>query len=421
MINPSPFKLLPGGVNSPVRSFAGVNQNPIYISRGSGPWLTTDKNKKLLDYVHGWGSIITGHAHPQVIQAIAKQSAKGIGYGLTTQLEGKFAQVVTSRSGMQMVRTVCSGTESCMTAIRLARGYTNRDLIIKFAGCYHGHVDSLLTAAGSGNLTFAKPSSVGVPKTVTKSTIVLTYNSIQEVKECFKKYGNKIAAVILEPIAGNMNLVCPSNKFIQTLAQQCKHYGALLISDEVMTGFRVCKGLAIRDVFGVEPDLACLGKVIGGGLPVAAVAGKKKIMQQLSPTGPVYQAGTLSGNPICLAAGLATFKLLNDAAYKRLERATKSFCSVIEQEAKNNNLELSARYFGGMFGVYLSNTYPTTLAEVQATSPQMFNKLHKAFMDNGILLPPSKFEACFVGLQHATTKTNQFIKKAIPKALQSLT
>lgn len=403
-------ELLPGGVNSPVRSFAGAGCTPIYAKTANGAYLTATNNQHYIDYIHGWGAVILGHAHPAITSAIKQQVTNGTSYGVTTELEYQFAKELSKRTKLPMSRAVNSGTEATMTAIRLARGYTKKDLLIKFAGCYHGHSDSLLVAAGSGALTFGKPTSAGVPNNTAKATLVLPYNDPQQVIDCFTKYGNKIAGVILEPIAGNMNLVIPNKEFIQTIAKQCKKYNALLISDEVMTGLRATPGLAITDYFQTKPDLACLGKVIGGGMPVAAVMGSKKIMQHLAPTGPVYQAGTLAGNPICLAAGLATLKQLTKHAYSKLNNSAKQLC----QAFSNNNIQ--AQHVGGMVGFYLSGHLPSQLSDIEAINQKTFNKFHQAMLNNGVLLPPSKFEACFIGLSHNRNilkQTQQAIEQAV--------
>lgn len=385
-----------------MRSFAGagVGCAPVHAVSGTGAWITTTSGTRLVDFIHGWGSIIAGHAHPAVTTAIATQAQLGTGFGLTNELEVRLAVALAQRTGLPMSRAVNSGTEATMTAIRLARGHTGRELLLKFAGCYHGHSDALLVAAGSGGLTFGNPSSAGVPVATATTTLVLPYNDTEALRDCLQQHGNQLAAVILEPIAGNMNLVVPTQEFIDEIAAGCMHHGAVLISDEVMTGLRATPGLTIRDRFGVEPDLACLGKVIGGGLPVAAVVGSSEIMNKLAPVGPVYQAGTLAGNPVCLAAGLATLELLDAAAYSQLEHSAATLCATLTETAAAAEVTLCAQHVGGMAGYYFCAELPTTLAAVEQTDVTAFEQFHQAMLAAGVLLPPSRFEACFVGLAH---------------------
>lgn len=398
-----PFSdLLPGGVNSPVRSFAGIGPNtkPVRLGHGRGAYLHALDGTKLIDYVHSWGSIIVGHAHPAVLEAVALQAGKGLGFGITTELEAEFAAELATRTGLPMSRAVNSGTEATMTAIRLARGHTNRDLLIKFAGCYHGHADALLVAAGSGGLTFGHPSSAGVSKNAVADTLVLPYNNPEALRQCLAQQGDQVAAIILEPVAGNMNLLVPDHEFMTTLAEGCARHGIVLIADEVMTGLRATPGLAIRDLFGIEPDLACLGKVIGGGLPAAALAGPKHIMEKLAPLGPVYQAGTLAGNPVALAAGLASMRLLDEAAHAHLTATAAHLVRLLQEEAATAQIPFAAQHVGGMAGYYFLPELPTSLEQVEAAKQETFARFFQAMLTAGVLLPPSRFESCFVGLAH---------------------
>ncbi len=397
-----PSELIPGAVNSPVRAFGGVGSKikPPLIASGRGAVVYTEDGRALVDYVHGWGSIIAGHTHPDVMAAVSTQCTKGIGFGMTTNLEYEYAAILRERVGLDMFRAVNSGTEATMTALRLARGYTGRDLIVKFAGCYHGHVDSMLVAAGSGALTFGHPSSAGVTQQTVADTLVLPYNDPTMLRECFAKHGDKIAGVIFEPVAGNMNLIIPDSEFIDELAACCNQSGALIIADEVMTGLRATQSLVIRDRYRVEPDLVCLGKVIGGGLPAAAVAGRSKIMSLLAPTGPVYQAGTLAGNPLALTAAIATINLLTPEAHTRLSEAAARLCTVLTTAAAAAKIKLCAQNIGAMAGYYLLEKLPRKLFDVQQISQHQYEIFYQHMLAEGVLLPPSKFEACFVGLAH---------------------
>ena len=394
--------LMPGGVNSPVRSLGGVGNNSgsIAIASGKGAVLTTANGKELIDYVHGWGSIIAGHAHPSVIKAVKEACANGLGFGMSTDLEKEYAGVICERSGLEMMRSVNSGTEATMTALRLARGATGRDLVVKFSGCYHGHVDSMLVAAGSGSLTFGKPSSAGVPANVACDTLVADYNDTEGLSAVFGDHGPRIAAVIVETVAGNMNLVMPDATFIKEARRLCDEHGAILIADEVMTGFRASFGLAIKDLFGIDPDLACMGKVIGGGMPVAAVGGKRKLMELLAPAGDVYQAGTLAGNPMALTAGLATLGLIDKNAFLSLATSCKSLCEGMEKAAAAAGVDFCAQGVGAMAGFYMAPKPPSNLSEAKACDETKFRALFHAMLSRGVLLPPSMYEACFIGLGH---------------------
>ena len=394
--------LMPGGVNSPVRAFraVGPGSDPVIIKSGAGAYLTTSTNRNLIDYIHGWGSIVTGHAHPAIVAAVAQACRDGLGFGMATELEAEYAYVLCERTSLAMVRMVNSGTEAVMTALRLARGATKRDLIVKFAGGYHGHTDAMLVATGSGGLTFGKPSSDGVPANAVADTIVLPYNDEAAVTACFAEHGDRIAGVILEPIAGNMNLVVPSQTFMNTVHQQCTANGAVFIADEVMTGLRATPALTTRDMFGIEPDLVCLGKIIGGGLPAAACAGRRDLMELLAPVGPVYQAGTLAGNRIALVAGLATLIQFDHAAHAKLSTTFKRLGTLLENQAQNAGVDFCMQTVGGMGGYYFAKAVPQNLADVQACDESCFRAFFHAMLAHDILLPPSMFEAFFIGTQH---------------------
>lgn len=395
-------KLMPGGVNSPVRAFGGVGQprRPFTVSHGSGAYLHTGDGRALLDYVHGWGSVIVGHAHPQVQQAIAAAAAAGAGFGMASQIETDYARLLCARSGLEMVRMVNSGTEACMAALRLARGHTGRDRFVKFAGTYHGHADPFLVAAGSGALTFGSPSSAGVPAAAVADTLVLPYNDAAELEAAFAAHGSELAAAIIEPIAGNMGLVRPAAAFMAKLAALCARHGAVLIADEVMTCFRAAPGLASVELFGIEPDLACLGKVIGGGLPAAAFGGRRELMEQLAPLGPVYQAGTLAGNPVALAAGRATLELLDASAHARLRESCELLCERLAAAAAAAKVEFCAHAVGGMAGIHFAARPPRDLAEVEGCDRERFNAFFHLMLERDVLLPPSMYEALFIGLAH---------------------
>lgn len=392
---------MPGGVNSPVRSFAGVGapREPLILTHARGPFLYAGR-RRLVDYICGWGSIITGHGQRATTAQLERALGRGWGFGLSHQLEEDYARVLRARAGLKMLRVVNSGTEATMTALRLARGHTGRELIVKFAGGYHGHSDGLLAAAGSGTMTLGKPSSAGVPTGTAASTHVLPYNDQAALRRYFRRYGRKTAAVIVEPIAGNMNLVVPDASWLRALRADCSKHGALLIADEVMTGLRAARGLAVRDIFGIEPDLACLGKAAGGGLPLALLGGRPAIMRTLAPVGPVYQAGTLAGNPLALVAGLATLRSLNASAHKRLTRHTAQLCATLSEAAAAAGVPFSAQHCGGMAGIYFRASVPTSLAEVESCDERAFRVFFHAMLERGVLLPPSRFEALFTSLAH---------------------
>ncbi|PKO25402.1 MAG: glutamate-1-semialdehyde-2,1-aminomutase [Betaproteobacteria bacterium HGW-Betaproteobacteria-8] len=394
--------LIPGGVNSPVRAFGSVGGTPVFFKRGLGSRLWDEDDKEYIDYVGSWGPMILGHAHPQVVAAVQQSAANSLSFGAPTALELEMAELVTKLvPSMEQVRLVSSGTEATMSAIRLARGFTGRSKIVKFEGCYHGHADALLVKAGSGALTFGQPSSAGVPPEVAAHTLTLPYNDNAAVKQLFEQIGSEIACVIVEPVVGNMNLIVPQNGFLQTLREQCSQYGAVLIFDEVMTGFRVALGGA-QALYGIKPDLTTLGKVIGGGLPVGAFGGRKDIMACLAPLGPVYQAGTLSGNPVAVAAGLTTLKLIQaEGFHTRLAASTKKMVDGLVAAARKAGIKFSGQSVGGMFGLYFAESAPNSYEEVMKTDKAAFNQFFHDMLDAGIYLAPSAFEAGFVSAAHS--------------------
>ncbi|MEP7068869.1 MAG: glutamate-1-semialdehyde 2,1-aminomutase, partial [Usitatibacter sp.] len=395
------LELIPGGVNSPVRAFRAVGGTPVFFREGRGARLTDEDGREYIDYVGSWGPLILGHAHPDVLAAVAAAAARGLTFGAPTALELEMAELLTSSlPSMEQVRLVSSGTEAVMSALRLARGFTGRSTLIKFEGCYHGHSDFLLVKAGSGALTFGNPTSAGVPPELTSHTLVLDYNDPQQVEDAFARYGRDIAAVVLEPVAGNMNFVRPSDTFITTLRAQCTRHGALLVFDEVMTGFRVGPRGA-QGIFGVTPDLTTLGKVIGGGMPVGAFGGRRDVMQKLAPVGPVYQAGTLSGNPVAVSAGLATLKqVLAPGFFERLGATTSALVEGLGREARAAGAVFSGASLGGMFGLFFRATPPASFAQVMETDRDAFNRFFHAMLERGVYLAPSAFEAGFVSSAH---------------------
>jgi glutamate-1-semialdehyde 2,1-aminomutase len=410
-------KLIPGGVNSPVRAFRSVGGTPRFFKKGQGAYLWDEDDKRYVDYVGSWGPAIVGHAHPEVIRAVQEAAAQGLSFGAPTARELDMAELLIKLvPSMEEVRLVSSGTEATMSAIRLARGYTGRSKLIKFEGCYHGHADSLLVKAGSGALTFGQPSSAGVPAETAAHTLTLSYNDIAGVEEVFAKMGNEIACVIVEPVAGNMNLITPQAGFLEGLREQCTKHGAVLIFDEVMTGFRVGLGSA-QGLFGITPDLTTLGKVIGGGMPVGAFGGKREIMEKLAPNGPVYQAGTLSGNPVAVAAGMATLKLVQQPGfYEALTERTAKLCAGLVEVAHASGVPFSAQAVGGMFGIYFSTTPPASYAEALAGDKEAFNRFFHAMLDEGVYLAPSAYEAGFVSAAH-TDADIEFTLAAAARAL----
>lgn len=411
---------IPGGVNSPVRAFGSVGGTPRFFVKGQGAYVWDADGKRYIDYVGSWGPLILGHAHPEVIDAVKRAADNGLSFGAPTEQEIDLADLICDMlPAVEKIRLVSSGTEATMSAIRLARGFTGRDKIIKFEGCYHGHADSLLVKAGSGLLTFGNPSSAGVPAAVAADTIVLQYNDPQQLAETFKSAGDQIAAIIVEPVAGNMNLVKPTAEFLQAMRSLCDQHGALLIFDEVMTGFRVGPACA-QGLFGIRPDLTTLGKTVGGGMPLAAFGGRADVMDKIAPLGPVYQAGTLSGNPIAVAAGLATLKLLRQPGfYDKLAQATKRMVEGLCRVAAETGQTFSAQSVGGMFGLYFAANNPQTFAEVMAADKQRFNRFFHGMLEQGIYLAPSAFEAGFVSAAHSDADIDITIAAA-HKVMQSL-
>ncbi len=394
-------KVIPGGVNSPVRAFRSVGGTPLFFQRGQGAYVWDADDRRYIDYVGSWGPMIVGHCHPEVVSAVQAAAAQGLGFGAPTAAELELATLLCDLlPSLEMVRLVSSGTEATMSAIRLARGFTGRSRIVKFEGCYHGHSDGLLVKAGSGALTFGQPSSSGVPAEIAALTTVLDYNNVAGLEQAFANMGQEIAAVIVEPVAGNMNLVTPKPEFLQALRQLCTRHGAVLILDEVMTGFRVSLQGA-QGYYGIQPDLVTLGKVMGGGLPAAAFGGRRDIMQCLAPLGAVYQAGTLSGNPIAVAAGLTTLKLVQQPGfYEHLAQSAQQLTAGLTAAAKRHGIAFCAQSIGGMFGLYFSASVPTGYAEVMACDKEAFNRFFHAMLDKGVYLAPSAFEAGFVSAAH---------------------
>ena len=414
-------RVIPGGVNSPVRAFKGVGGDPVFITRGEGAYLWDEDGRRYIDYVGSWGPMILGHAHPAVVQAVKQQADKGLGFGAPTRLETEMAALVCELvPSVDKVRMVNSGTEATMSAIRLARGFTGRDKIIKFEGCYHGHADSLLVKAGSGALTLGVPTSPGVPAGLAAETLTLEYNNAQQVKQAFTKHGTEIAGVIVEPVAGNMNCVPPVAGFLETLRESCSAHGAVLIFDEVMTGFRVALNGA-QNLYGVTPDLTTLGKVIGGGLPVGAFGGRAEIMDRLAPDGPVYQAGTLSGNPIALAAGMVTLKeIQRQGFFEALAAATTRLTSGLRDRAREVGIPLTTHSVGGMFGLFFtSETAITRFSQVTACNIERFNAFFHGMLDAGVYLAPSAFETGFISSAHTEGDIDATLEAA-KKVFQTL-
>jgi glutamate-1-semialdehyde 2,1-aminomutase len=391
----------PGGVNSPVRAFRSVGGTPRFITRAEGPWFWDADGKRYIDYIGSWGPAIVGHAHPSVIAAVQQAVANGLSFGAPTEGEILMAEEICKLvPSIEQVRLVSSGTEATMSALRLARGATGRDKIVKFEGCYHGHADSLLVKAGSGLLTFGNPTSAGVPEDFAKHTLVLDYNDTQQLEDVFKAAGNDIACVIVEPVAGNMNLLRATKEFLQTMRRLCTEYGAVLIFDEVMSGFRVALGGA-QALYGIRPDITALGKVIGGGLPVAAFGGRADLMKHMAPLGGVYQAGTLSGNPVAVAAGLSTLKLIQAPGfYESLGAQTKKLVDGLVGAAQQAGIAFCGDAVGGMFGLYFADRLPTSYATMMQCDKERFNVFFHAMLDAGVYLAPSAFEAGFVSAQH---------------------
>ena len=405
---------IPGGVNSPVRAFRGVGGEPVFFRRGEGAWLFDEDGRRYIDYVGSWGPMIVGHAHPEVIRAVQETAAQGLGFGAPTLLEIEMAEKVCELvPSMEMVRMVSSGTEATMSAIRLARGFTGRDKIVKFEGCYHGHSDSLLVKAGSGALTLGVPTSPGVPVALAEHTITLNYNDIDQVREAFARVGHQIACVIVEPVAGNMNCIPPVPGFLEGLRAICDEYGSVLIFDEVMTGFRVALGGA-QQHYGIKPDLTTLGKVIGGGLPVGAFGGRREIMEQIAPLGPVYQAGTLSGNPVAMAAGLATLRIISQPGFfERLSAATRNLAEGMVERARAAGIPMTANYVGGMFGLFFTEQPEVrSYHQVVSSNVDRFRLFFHGMLAQGVYLAPSAFEAGFVSAAHGDAEIEATLKAA---------
>jgi glutamate-1-semialdehyde 2,1-aminomutase len=393
---------IPGGVNSPVRAFRGVGGDPVYIQRAEGAYIYDEDGSRYIDYVGSWGPMILGHAHPEVVTTVQESATRGLSFGAPTRIETLMAEKVkTLVPSIEMVRMVSSGTEATMSAIRLARGYTGRDKIVKFEGCYHGHADSLLVKAGSGALTLGIPTSPGVPASLAEHTLTLSYNNSSQVRELFTKMGSEIACIIVEPVAGNMSCIPPVEGFLETLRSVCDEHGAVLILDEVMTGFRVSLGGA-QGKLGITPDLTTLGKVIGGGMPVGAFGGRREIMEHLAPLGPVYQAGTLSGNPLAMAAGLKTLELISAPNFfNSLESKVEFLTDGILQGAAENNVPMSCNRIGGMFGLFFTEEKKVeNFDQVMRCSSDRFNQFFHGMLEQGIYLAPSAFEAGFVSAAH---------------------
>ena len=392
---------IPGGVNSPVRAFRSVGGTPRFIERAQGAYFWDAEGKRYIDYIGSWGPMIVGHVHPEVLEAVQRVLVNGFSFGAPTEGEIEIAEEICQLvPSMEQVRMVSSGTEATMSALRLARGFTNRSRIVKFEGCYHGHADSLLVKAGSGLLTFGNPTSAGVPVDIARHTTVLEYNNVAALEEAFRAFGNEIASVIVEPVAGNMNLVRATPEFLGALRRLCTEYGAVLIFDEVMCGFRVALGGA-QQLYGITPDLTCLGKVIGGGMPAAAFGGRRDIMAHLAPLGGVYQAGTLSGNPIAVAAGLKTLQLIQKPGfYDALSRQTARLVNGLTEAAREKKVPFAADSVGGMFGLYFSDSVPGSFAEISRCDVPRFNAFFHKMLDAGVYFAPSAYEAGFVSSAH---------------------
>jgi glutamate-1-semialdehyde 2,1-aminomutase len=409
---------IPGGVNSPVRAFKAVGGTPVFFERAEGAYTYDADGKKYIDYVQSWGPMVLGHAHPEVIETVIEKARSGLSFGAPTEIETTLAdRVCEIFPGMDMIRMVSSGTEATMSAIRLARGYTGRDKIVKFEGCYHGHSDSLLVKAGSGALTLGVPNSPGVPADLAKHTLTLEYNNIDAVKALFAECGSEIAAIIVEPVAGNMNCIPPIPGFLETLREVCDESGAVFIIDEVMTGFRVSLTGA-QGFYGVQADLTCLGKVIGGGMPVGAFGGKREIMEHIAPLGPVYQAGTLSGNPVAMAAGLKTLELISrPGLYDELNRKTERLVEGMQQAADELGIAFTTNSAGSMFGVFFNDAKKVTnYQQVMSGNNERFNQFFHLMLEEGVYLAPACFEAGFMSAAH----TDQDIEDTIAAAKRAM-
>ena len=407
---------IPGGVNSPVRAFKGVGGEPIYFERGEGAYLYDVDGNAYIDYVGSWGPMILGHSNPFIVDAVRTELDKGLGFGAPTEIETSLAKKICQlMPSIELVRMVSSGTEATMSAIRLARGYTKRDKIVKFEGCYHGHSDSLLVKAGSGALTLGVPTSPGVPSDLAKHTLTLEYNNLDSVKALFSKMGEEVGCIIVEPVAGNMNCIPPKEGFLQGLRKLCDDYGSVLIFDEVMTGFRVALGGA-QAYYRVKPDLTTLGKVIGGGLPVAAFGGRNEIMSQIAPLGPIYQAGTLSGNPLSMASGLAMLSILeaDDSFYQNLSDNTEYLVNGIVAAANTSNVSMTGNNVGGMFGLFFSSEEKVTnFSQASNCDIELFKKFYKSMISQGVYFAPSAYECGFLSDAHGKNELDQTINAAL--------
>lgn len=414
------LKLIPGGVNSPVRAFKSVGRTPLFIKKAKGAYIWDVDGNKFIDYVGSWGPMILGHAHPQILKAIRGAAAGGTSFGAPTELEVKMAELITRIvPSIEMVRMVNSGTEATMSAIRLARAYTGRDKIIKFEGCYHGHGDSFLIKAGSGALTLGVPDSPGVPAAIASGTLTARYNDLISVNHLVDQHPNSIAAIIVEPVVGNMGCIPPQPGFLKGLRKICDSNGIVLIFDEVMTGFRVALGGA-QELYGVKPDLTTLGKIVGGGLPVGAYGGKKEIMQMVAPAGPMYQAGTLSGNPLAMAAGYEMLTLLtkNRSVYKKLEKLGATLEEGVREVLKRKGLEFQVNRVGSMFTLFFTDTPVVDYDSAKRSDASAFASYFRKMLENGIYLPPSQFEAAFISASHSASNVEKTLR-AIRSALQS--
>ncbi len=405
--------LMPGGVNSPVRAFRAVGGDPPFIARAAGATLFDEDGNEYVDYVGTWGPALLGHAHPEVVAAVQAAAARGLSFGAPTAAEIELALAIRGFfPSIEMMRLVSSGTEATMSALRLARGATGRDDVVKFEGCYHGHSDGLLVKAGSGLATFGEPDSAGVPADFARHTITLPYNDAQAVRDLFAARGAQIAAVIVEPVAGNMGTVLPAPGFLETLREVTQAHGALLILDEVMTGFRVARGGA-QQLYGITPDLTCLGKVVGGGMPLAVYGGRAEIMKRIAPLGPVYQAGTLSGNPVATAAGLATLRLLDaPGLYSTLDATVAELCAGLQAAADEAGVKVTIPRVGGMFTVFFGEAPVRDFADAQRCDHARFGRFHRAMLDGGVYLPPSGYEACFVSAKHGRDEIERTLAAA---------
>ena len=407
-------KTIPGGVNSPVRAFRSVGGTPRFFTRGEGPYAWDADGRRYIDYVGSWGPLVLGHAHPEVLKAVHDAVSRGLTFGAPTEAEVEMAELLTTLlPGLDMVRLVSSGTEATMSAIRLARGFTGRDAIVKFEGCYHGHADSLLVKAGSGALTFGNPSSGGVPADFAKHTLVLDYNDTQQLEDTFAKAGSQIAAVIVEPVVGNMNLIAPKPEFLQAMRRLCTQHGAVLIFDEVMTGFRVARGGA-QELYGIRPDLTTLGKIVGGGMPVGAFGGRREIMEHIAPLGPVYQAGTLSGNPVAMAAGLATLEgVAAPGFHAALAAKTDRLVHGLRDAARAAGVPFATNHVCGMFGLFFTDAAQVkSYAEATACDVERFKRFFHGMLAEGVYLAPSAFEAGFVSAAHGDAEIDATIAAA---------